>query len=173
MCDEDLFNFEQDSVYTSHPNGLCFPEEVPASHCHNLLPLDEDPTLACGGDEERSKAPPPSPSSGRRSIIGPGSVTMEQLSKKLTSLRADQEFGAPVQPPPMIVRQRAETISTTIPTFFQERAKMNAQQFLNISSLNRDDMYMCAAASSTAADDVMECEESFASGVMPSLASLA
>lgn len=143
MCDEDIFHFEEEpsastsfdyndfSVGSPERSGLCLPES--GGFC--------------------ASAPPPSPEGIRKSYSCERSLAMEQLARKLSIL--DDELEADHPTVPVIVRPRAETIST-LPTF-RDREQFFQANFMSVNSSNFFGMYKSGQDD----EDDMECEDAF------------
>ena len=107
MCDDEIFNFEEDPCTSSFQY--------------------EEPTFI-QPDNVSARAPPPSPEGLRKQVLPGKHITMDQLAKELSSLR-DPDF-----PQTNSVRPRAETIST-IPLFQDSHTREFFQhKFMSIES---------------------------------------
>ena len=133
MCDETIFNFEEERpVPNSYEDANCSPSDT------DLL---------------RSSAPPPSPECHRKSLFGEKNMIMEQLTLKLNCLSESN-----CSTPPVIIRKRAETISS-IPMFLG-REQMFPHNFMSLNSQNI--FGLCKShAIDTDDSEEMECENSY------------
>lgn len=128
MCDETIFNFE---------------EERPVSY--------EYDEASCSPSDTR--VPPPSPEGQRKGHVSENKIIMEQLTLKLNYLSETN-----CSNPPVIIRQRAETISS-IP-MFSGREQLFPRSFM---SLNSQNIFNLCKSHTIDTDDSeeMDCENSY------------
>ena len=140
MCDEDIFNFEEEPSASTSYNGN-----------YSGVIANSNRGGMC------ASAPPLSPEGVRKSYSAERNLAMEQLARKLSVL--DKEELESAHPSvPVIMRPRAETIST-LPTF-RERDEFFQPNFMSLNTSRFFGMYESSREEDDDDDD-MECEDSY------------